>query len=109
MRLIRLFAYLIACVAFGLSFLIYMDYIHGLGFPDGFITELGHAQRRLAYLFIGVSIILGLYFIYLGWTAKRKSIARRLPAAIILYLIAIIATALVDYYYRAHLMGSTGG
>ena len=109
MRLNRLLAYLIGCVALASSFLIYMTYVHGLGFPDGFITELGYAERRLAYIFIAVSIILSSYFTYLGIVAPRKLIGHKLSAAITLYLIFIIGLSLVDSYYQSHLTGSAGG
>lgn len=109
MRLNRIFAYVIGCVALALSFLVYMEYIHMLGFPDGFITELGYAERRLARIFIGISFVLGSCFIYLGWVASRKEIGKKLSAAIVAYLIFIVSISLIDYYYRSHLMGSAGG
>jgi hypothetical protein len=56
-----------------------------------------------------MSIVLGLYFTYLGWLAHPKSIGKKLSAAIVLYLMAIIGTILIDYYYQSHLVGSTGG
>jgi hypothetical protein len=109
MKLNRLFAYLIGCLTLGSSFFIYLEYIYLLGFPDGFITELGYAERRLAYIFIGINIILGFYFIYLGAIARRKKIAKKLSAAIILYLIFIVSIFIIDRYYRLHLMDSSGG
>jgi hypothetical protein len=109
MKMNRVFAYLIGCIAFASSFPMYMKYIHFLGFPDGFITELGYSERRLAQIFIGISVILGSYFIYLGRMASRKEIGKKLPAAIFLYLISIITISLIDYYYHLHLMGSAGG
>jgi predicted small integral membrane protein len=109
MKLNRIVAYLIGCVVIAFSFHIYLEYIHWLGFPDGFITELGDAQRRLAYIFIGISVMLGSCFIYLGAIGLRKAIGRRLWAAIILYIISIISVYLIDYYYRSHLTGGSGG
>jgi hypothetical protein len=109
MTLSRIVAYLLGGIAFITSFLIYLEYIHRLGFPDGFITELGYAERRLAYLFIGISVLFGVGFIYLGQIAPRREIGKKLAAALILYLIFILTIALIDYYYRLHLMGSTGG
>ena len=105
----RIIAYLLGCLTSVASFLIYIEYIHQLGFPDGFITELGYAERRLAYLFIGISILFGVGFIYLGQIAPRREIGKKLAAALILYLIFILSLALIDYYYHLHLMGSTGG
>ena len=108
-RAFRIVAYLMGGLAFVASFLIYLEYIHWLGFPDGFITEVGYAERRLAYLFIGISLLFGMCFIYLGHIAPRMKIRKKLAATLILYLISILTIALIDYSYRVHLMGSTGG
>ncbi len=109
MKLNRIFAYLIACIALASALFAYMEYVYMLGFPDGYISELGYAQRMLAYVFIGMSVSLGSYFIYLGWTALRKKISKRLSIAALLYLIFIIGIAVVDYYCRLTLMDSAGG
>lgn len=109
MGLNRFLAYLIGCVALASSLLIYMTFINGLGFPDGFITELGYAERKLAGIFIGLNIISGPYFLFLGMVAKKKPIGNKLLAAIALYSIFIIGISLVDYYFRLHLMGGGGG
>lgn len=109
MRLTRLAAYLLGCAAFALSCLAYTSYIYMLGFPDGSITELGYAERRLAYIFIGISLVSGLSFVYLGIIAGRKLIGKRLSLAVVLYLISIICLLLIDNYYRLHLMDGTGG
>jgi asparagine N-glycosylation enzyme membrane subunit Stt3 len=109
MKLNRIVAYLIGCIALASTYFVYMDYIYMLGFPDGSITELGYAQRRLARIFIGISIVLGACFIYLGVIAGRKKIGKKLSVAIILYAISIIIVYLVDSYYRSHLMDGTGG
>lgn len=109
MTLSRIVAYLLGCFAFVASILIYLEYIHWLGFPDGFITELDYAERRLAYLFIGISLLFGLCFIYLGQMASRMEIGKKLAATLVLYLVSSLTIALIDYYYRLHLMGGTGG
>jgi hypothetical protein len=109
MRLNSLLAYLMGCIALGLPCLIYFQYIYVLGFPDGFITELEYAERRLAYIFIVISLIIGSYFMYLGMGAGRKVIGKRLSATIIVYLAFIISLMLLDYYYHLHLTGGRGG
>ncbi|HKO96509.1 MAG TPA: hypothetical protein VJU86_05945 [Pyrinomonadaceae bacterium] len=105
----RFLAYLVATVAFGLSILAYLEFIHLLGFPDGFITELSYAERMLARIFIGISVVLASYCIYLGVLATKKKIAKKLSGAMILYLVFMIGIALLDYYFRQHLMDSAGG
>lgn len=109
MKPTRLFAYLMAAVALASSLLAYLSYVHTLGFPDGHITELGRAERRLAYVFIGVSLVSASCFIYLGAAASRKRIGRKLSAAVVLYSVSVLALFLVDNYYRAHLDDGVGG
>jgi hypothetical protein len=105
----RVIAYLMGCITAAASFLIYMKYVNSLGFPDSFITELERAERRLAYIFIAISVIAGLGFIYLGRIAVRKAIGRKLSAAIFLYIASIVILSFIDYYYHLHLMNSAGG
>lgn len=109
MTLGRIAAYLMGGIVFAASFLVYMEYIYLLGFPDSFITELGYVERRLAYLFVGISFLFGIYFIYLGKIALRTEIGKKLTAALILYLFVVLGIALVDYSYRLQLMGGAGG
>ncbi|MBC8159972.1 MAG: hypothetical protein H7Z42_02030 [Roseiflexaceae bacterium] len=105
----RVFAYLLGCVAFVASFLVYVEYIHMLGFPDGFISELGRAERQLAFLFIGTSLMLGSYVVYLGSMASRKGIGKRVSVVGLLYVLFIMTLSLADYYFRVYLTGSGGG
>lgn len=109
MKLNRTIAIVIGCLALASSVLVYVEYIHMLGFPDGFITELGYAERRLARIFIGTSIVLGLCFIYLATMAFREKIGKRLYAAVFVYLLFIISLSLIDYHYRSTLMDGSGG
>jgi uncharacterized membrane protein YqjE len=109
MKLNRITAFLMGSITLVLAFFAYMNYIYLLGFPDGFITELGYAQRSLAYIFIGLSVVFSGYFIYLGTVALRKKIARPLSVAVALYSLAIVVVFLVDVYYRSSLIGSGGG
>jgi hypothetical protein len=97
------------CVALVSAALVYVEYIHMLGFPDGFITELGYAERGLARMFIGISIVLGSFFIYLGRIASRKEVRRKLTSATLVYLVFIICMSLVDYHYHSTLMDGGGG
>ena len=109
MRLNRAIAYLFGCVALASSLLAYLDYVYMLGFPDGFVTELGRAERRLAYAFIGVSVVLAACFIYLGASASRKAVGRKLFAAVVLYLMSVAGAFLIDYYCRSRLDNGAGG
>jgi hypothetical protein len=103
MKLNRIVAYLMGCLAFASSFIVYTKFIYLLGFPDGFISELGHAERKLAYVFISISVIVGVYFIYLGAIAGRKKIAKQLTTTIILHMISVISLFIIDRFYHLHL------
>jgi hypothetical protein len=105
----RVLAFGMAGIALILSLLAYANYIYMLGFPDGFITELGYAQKRLAYIFIGISLALSACFVYLGTVLPKKFLSRSLAVAIGIYSLVIIAIFLIDSYYRSSLMGSAGG
>ncbi|HVQ36989.1 MAG TPA: hypothetical protein VMS31_05630 [Pyrinomonadaceae bacterium] len=109
MRPGRIFAFVIGCVALALSLRADLEYIHLLGFPDGFITELGYAQRRLALLFIGVSVVFASCFFYLGWVASRKQIGKKLFIAMLVYVLFIITISLIDHHYRLTLTDGGGG
>jgi hypothetical protein len=107
-KVARVVAYLLAGVALILSFLAYMNYIYMLGFPDGFITELGYAQRRLAYIFIAMNILFSAYFVYVGRVTLQQEVTRPLSVGVALYSLVIVAVLSVDVYYRSTLMGSGG-
>jgi len=104
MKLNRILAYVMGCLALALSFLVYLEYIYLLGFPDGFITELGYAERRLALIFIGISVISASCFFYLS--ARN---AKRLYVAGFVYLLFIVSLSLIDYHYRSTLTDGGGG
>src|SRR6266550_627783 len=91
MKLKTIFPFVLGGAALALSLFVYFEYIYMLGFPDGFITELGHAERKLAQIFIAASVIFASCFIYLGWMASRKEIRNRFTAGVLLYLVFMIS------------------
>ena len=91
MKLNRVVAYVMGVLAVILSLVAYMSYIYQLGFPDGFTTELGYTQRRLAYIFIGISVVLSMWFFYLGTVAWQRKIVKPLAATIIFYWLRWLA------------------
>ena len=109
MNLPRVLACSVGLVALVLPLYVYAEYIYLLGFPDGYITALGAAERKLALVFIGSSLVLGSYLIYLGLIAGRRKMGARLVVAVGLYLLVLVGTAVVDYYYHGHLDGGGGG
>jgi hypothetical protein len=108
MNLKRILATLSAFITLATSLLVYLEYIYLLGFPDGFITDLEYAQRNLAYIFIAISVIASLYFLYLFLTSANKQIGKKLTVVAVLYLIFAVSLFLLDSYYRSHLSNSNG-
>ena len=109
MKLNRTVAYLLGFTTFASTLLAYLDYIYMLGFPDGYITELGHAERKLAYVFIGISFVAGASFIYLGWRAAKHNVGRKLSAVAVLYSICVCCLFVIDNYFLSHLDNGVGG
>ncbi len=109
MNLNRVFACLSGLAAWGLAGFVYAEYIYFLGFPDGYITELGAAERKLAVVFIAVSVPAGAYLFYLGWIAAERKVGRRLAVTLALSLLFLLGVVVVEAYYQAHLTGGEGG
>lgn len=105
----RIVAYLSGGMAVVLPVLAYLEFVYLLGFPDGFITDLEYVEQRLAWVFIGVSVVSGIYFFSLGAVATRKEIGKPLFTMIIFYLIFIFSISLIHYYYRLNIIDRTVG
>lgn len=105
----RIIAYLFGCAALAASLFVYLEYVYMLGFPDGHVTELGRAQRSLAYVFIAASVVFGLCFFYLGSVISRRRIDKQLSIVVALYVMSVVVVFLIDSYYRSHLMDGRGG
>ena len=102
MTLSRLLACLLGLAAVVLSFYVYEEYIHLLGFPDGHVTELGAAEQKLAAVFIALSLPPSLYLLWVGTMVDRSKVAAW-------YLLVLVGTAATDYYLRSRLDGGVGG
>ena len=91
-----------------LAALAYLTYIHLLGFPDGFVTELESAQRWLAWVFVVASMLFGAVSVYLGSFAPAQRI-RTLAVALACYAVLAASAWGLNCYFIAHLMGGGGG
>ena len=105
----RVLAGLSGVLTLALAWFAYAEYVYFLGFPDGYITDQGAAERKLAIVFVVVSVLTGACLLYLGWVAARRKVGRRLAIIISLYSLFLFGVVLVDAYYHAHLMGGSGG
>ena len=109
MDLKRVFACLSGSGSLALAWFAYEEYIYFLGFPDGYISEVGAAERKLAIVFIAVSLPMGAYLLYLGCLAAERRTGGKLTTAIALYLFFVLGVVLADAYCQAHLVGGSGG
>lgn len=105
----RISAFLLGLIIFAETFFVYTEYIAMAGFPDGHLTELGRGERNLAYVFTAVSLIVGTYFIRLGWTAAKNKIGKRLWIVFALYSIFVICLLAVDRHFSSYLDNGLGG
>lgn len=104
----RILAYLLGIIALiTASFVFYT--LRFKGFPDGYLTELDRAERRLFSVYILVNIIAGLYCLYLGRIASEKRVGKRLLVVTLLYVILTAVIFVVDDYYILNLDNGIGG
>lgn len=79
------------------------------GFPDGHVTDLEKAYARLSRYFLPPAVMLGLYLAYLGITAGRRNIDRRLRAALLFLAVLAISALAVCGSLRGRLDDGVGG
>ncbi len=87
----------------------YLEYVHNLGFPDGYISEFSRAGKIFYKILVGPFLTLGLYFIYLGWNASKQKINKKLIIAVIILIFCIAAVVIIDNYLFLHLDHGQGG
>ena len=110
MILPRLLTCLTGLVALILAFYVYEEYIFLLGFPDSHVTDLGAAEKKLAVIFISLSVLLGLCLIGLSFVAgSSRKVRRILLIALVLYLLVLAGTMGVDHYFQSYLDNGIGG
>lgn len=109
MTLSRLMACSLGLVALTLSLYVYEEYIRLLGFPDGHVTELGAAEKKLALVFLALSLPLGSSLLFLGTLAAPGKVKGGLAVAGGLYVLVLVGTGVVDYLLQARLDGGGGG
>ena len=72
-----------------------------LGFPDGYLSHWDNARKGLLTGLIGVSLLMCVAAIALGWRAPSASTSKHLKIAGTLYAVALIAAVILDIYFRA--------
>ena len=105
----RILSFLMAFFAGALSVVVYASFLFRLGFPDGYVTALDRAERILAYVFIGGSFPVGLWFCFLGWIAPHQRIRKKLGVSACVYAAFTILLFVIDFYLGRHLDNGFGG
>ena len=92
-----------------LPYLIYVQYIYWVGFPDGYASELDTAERALAVWISWLSTATGVVFLALVARSFFAHVGRWVLVVCALYLLAVTGTVAVDLYDRTYMMDSRGG
>src|SRR5215831_2585044 len=102
MIIIRILAFIFCLLTIIVSIHCDLKYLYLLGFPDGHITELGMAERNLAYTVIGIDSILAIIYFYIGITKSSKYRLILFLAVTIVYVLIISYLFNLDLYYQLH-------
>jgi len=94
---------------FAVALYLEMTYNMMFGFWDGFTSELDRAENALARYFIGFSLAMGVWFIYLGFRRSPANFKQRILYSCLLFVIAASVAVSLDLYFRTYMMDSAGG
>jgi len=104
-----LYPFALACLMFAIAFQLFREYLLWFGFRDAYTSELDDAEHSLASWFIWFSLVMGLWFLGLGWRSFRSDVRKPLLYTCILFLFAASVSVALDLHFRTYMMGSTGG
>ena len=104
----RALSYSFGLFSWLLSLVVYM-YLDGLGFPDGHITELGRADRKLLTPFTGLGFLSGCYFLYLGIRTSKLRDNKQLLVGIVLFTWLLTLALFAHYQLSLYLDDGFGG
>jgi hypothetical protein len=108
-RISPAFPFALALLCLALILYTWVRYVDGLGFPDGFVSDLGAAEGRLAGLFQLVSFLTFLWCMFLGVASFGGGTRKHVVFTAVLYAAVTGACIVIDFYYQAHLTGGGGG
>jgi hypothetical protein len=108
-RLSPAYPFSFALLCFVLTVYAELSYVFMLGFPDNFIAELEAAEEKLAIWFERISLVMCVWFIYLGIAAFRNQVTKRVMYSIFFYMLLISVVLAIDVYFQGNLMDSRGG
>ena len=102
----HIFAYILGCSAIILSFFVYLE-LSFIGFPDGYLSDWDQARQILLTIYIVISLLVGVWYIFLGWIAGRNNIGVKLRVTNLLYVAFGLLVVVADQYF-SQLSGQGG-
>lgn len=101
-------AYILAIASFAIAALLYLA-ADSKGFPDGHLTELDRVEQPLFYISGVLSLLTGLFLLYLARFKKKANPTRIFYQTLIFLFIAILIISGLDWYFIETLDDGVGG
>lgn len=104
----RIISFTCALVALIVAFFCYL-WLTGLGFPDGYISDLDRALRWLYRFFAVLNLIFALWLFHASFRSSREALKSRILTAAAFYLAGAGLTVIVHYALCLRLDAGAGG
>jgi NO-binding membrane sensor protein with MHYT domain len=100
------FLALLALALLAAAFMLEMDFVMMLGFPDGATTEYDVAMSNAVWAFDRFTVAVAIWLAALSFWSRRRNVIRAFLMTVAVYAVAVVA---LDHYYAAALPGPWGG
>lgn len=104
----KVLAYILAIILFVVAAILYLE-ADMKGFPDGHLTDLDRAEQPLFCVSSILSLLTGLFLVYLARFKKINNTNRTFYRTLIFLLIAVLIIGSLDWYFIETLDGGAGG
>jgi len=101
-------AYILAILLFAVAVLLYLA-ADSKGFPDGHLTELDRAEQPLFYVSSILSLLGGLFLLYLARFKKVASANRIFYRTLTFLFLVVLMIGGLDWYFVETLENGVGG
>ena len=109
MRMWPVFLAFLALALLVAAFMLEMDFVMMLGFPDGATTEYDVAMSNAVWTFDRFTVAVAIWIAALSFWSRRRSVIREFLLTAAVYAVAALAVIVLDHYYAATLSGPWGG
>ena len=104
----KILAYLLTIISFAIAVLLYLE-ADSKGYPDGHLTELDKAERPLLYASSILSLLTGLFLLYLARFNSALSANKIFYRTLAFLFLAILITGGIDWFLTETLDNGIGG